>query len=339
QALDPYLILSLPMRGRGPVGTADVQFPSYRQADPPSVLLPDGSVERSGAVVAHSPYGPAYRLARRLAARSSSPYDYVRRVRNYLAVTNGFRYVENVPRARLPLERFLFADRRGYCQYFSGAMALLLRMGGIPARVAAGFTPGGRDALRHEWVVRDFDAHAWVEAWFPGIGWTKFDPTPTAAPALLGSGAGRTIARVGERVTKHQRQPKRLAALPTPHRGGGVPAWLLVVGGLLLAGLAAGSAVLVRRREPVEGDVAELRRALRRCGRSPAPELTLSELERRLRGAPDAAAYVRALREAHYGYGVRASAAQRRALRHELGRGLGLLGRVRALWALPPRRA
>ncbi len=70
----------------------------------------------------------------------------------------------------------------GYCQQFSGAMALLLRMGGVPARVASGFTSGSFDRSRDEWVVRDVDAHSWVEVYFPGQGWVAFDPTPEVAP-------------------------------------------------------------------------------------------------------------------------------------------------------------
>ena len=62
-------------------------------------------------------------------------------------------------------------------------MALLLRFGGVPARVATGFSPGGFRRRQGEWVVRDRDAHSWVEAWFDGIGWVTFDPTPSATPA------------------------------------------------------------------------------------------------------------------------------------------------------------
>ena len=83
----------------------------------------------------------------------------------------------------MPLEHFLFDTKAGYCQHFSGAMALLLRFGGIPTRVATGFSPGGFRKSQGEWVVRDRDAHSWVEAWFDGIGWVTFDPTPTATPA------------------------------------------------------------------------------------------------------------------------------------------------------------
>src|SRR4051794_20201894 len=92
---------------------------------------------------------------------------------------------------------FLLGTRLGYCQQFSGAMALLLRMGGVPARVISGFGPGVFDKKRGEYVVRDDDAHSWVEAYFPGIGWQTFDPTPPAAPvrSQLSDIGSRTAAR------------------------------------------------------------------------------------------------------------------------------------------------
>ncbi|HTO24763.1 MAG TPA: transglutaminase-like domain-containing protein, partial [Gaiellaceae bacterium] len=69
--------------------------------------------------------------------------------------------------------------REGYCQYFAGAMALMLRYLGVPARVAVGFSSGTYDAKSGTWTVTDHDAHAWVEAWFRGYGWLPFDPTPS----------------------------------------------------------------------------------------------------------------------------------------------------------------
>ena len=62
-------------------------------------------------------------------------------------------------------------------------MALLLRMGGVPARVATGFSPGGFSKRRDAWIVRDTDAHAWVEAWYDELGWVTYDPTPDLTPA------------------------------------------------------------------------------------------------------------------------------------------------------------
>src|SRR3712207_7173485 len=104
----------------------------------------------------------------------------------YTTLFRSFRYDERPAPARpgvAPLEHFLFTGRAGYCQHFAGAMALLLRMGGVPARVATGFSPGGYSKRRGAWVVRDTDAHAWVEAWFDRFGWVTFDPTPDATPA------------------------------------------------------------------------------------------------------------------------------------------------------------
>ena len=77
-------------------------------------------------------------------------------------------------------------------------MALLLRLGGVPARVAAGFTSGQYDPTSHRWLVTDFDAHAWVEAFFPGYGWVRFDPTPASAdPAQQKTHLGSLLSSGG----------------------------------------------------------------------------------------------------------------------------------------------
>jgi hypothetical protein len=78
-----------------------------------------------------------------------------------------------------PLADFMLNTHRGYCQQFSGAMALVLRLHGIPARVAAGFLPG-RLQGSNTYIVNDRDAHTWVEVYFPRYGWMPFEPTPGA---------------------------------------------------------------------------------------------------------------------------------------------------------------
>ncbi len=89
-----------------------------------------------------------------------------------------------------PLADFLFVGRRGHCEYFASAMAVMLRELSIPSRVVTGFLGGTPNPLTQWMVLRASDAHAWVEAWIPGQGWTTFDPTPSAgeseaAPGLL----------------------------------------------------------------------------------------------------------------------------------------------------------
>jgi transglutaminase-like putative cysteine protease len=71
---------------------------------------------------------------------------------------------------------FLTRGRRGYCEQYASAMAAMLRTVGVPARVAVGFTAGREEGGTR--TVATTDAHAWVEAWLPGTGWTTFDPTP-----------------------------------------------------------------------------------------------------------------------------------------------------------------
>ncbi|HJT86520.1 MAG TPA: DUF3488 and transglutaminase-like domain-containing protein, partial [Bryobacteraceae bacterium] len=77
-----------------------------------------------------------------------------------------------------PLAYFLFQKKKGYCEYFASAMAVMLRTLGIPSRLATGFLTGEYNPISGLWLVRASDAHAWVEAWIPGYGWTTFDPTP-----------------------------------------------------------------------------------------------------------------------------------------------------------------
>jgi transglutaminase-like putative cysteine protease len=101
-----------------------------------------------------------------------------------------FKYVLDGPERAVadPLADFLFTRKQGYCEYFASAMAVMLRSEGIPARVATGFQTGYYNDVSGLYVVRASDAHAWVEAWIEGRGWTTFDPTPTArasGPGIL----------------------------------------------------------------------------------------------------------------------------------------------------------
>lgn len=79
-----------------------------------------------------------------------------------------------------PLEEFLFVRKKGHCEYFATGMAVMLRTLGIPARPANGFFGGAYNTFGRFYTIRQADAHAWVEVWFPGHGWVTFDPTPAS---------------------------------------------------------------------------------------------------------------------------------------------------------------
>ena len=72
---------------------------------------------------------------------------------------------------------FLRDSHEGYCQYFAMAMGEMLRSLGIPTRLVNGYGAGFYDDIQHRQVVRDADAHVWVESYFPGYGWIPFEPT------------------------------------------------------------------------------------------------------------------------------------------------------------------
>jgi transglutaminase-like putative cysteine protease len=85
------------------------------------------------------------------------------------------------PQAPSYLDQFI-ASKTGYCQQFAATMALMAESLGIPARVVVGFTPGQRQP-DGTYVVRGKNAHAWPELYFTGVGWQRFEPTPSSAPA------------------------------------------------------------------------------------------------------------------------------------------------------------
>ncbi|PWH12430.1 MAG: hypothetical protein DDG60_13310 [Anaerolineae bacterium] len=119
-----------------------------------------------------------FRLARHLTATAPTPFDQALAIETYLR-TN-FEYTLEVPAPPANSEvadYFLFELRRGYCDYFATAMVVLARAAGIPARLVTGFASGVYDVQTGEYVVRQADAHSWVEVYFVGIGWVEFEPT------------------------------------------------------------------------------------------------------------------------------------------------------------------
>jgi transglutaminase-like putative cysteine protease len=117
-------------------------------------------------------------LTRSVIAGATTPYARAVAIERFF--TSGrFTYDTTIKPANSPdaLSNFLLHTRRGFCQQFSFAMAVMARLAGIPSRVAVGFTPGTRQS-DGSWLVTTHDMHAWPELYFIGYGWLPFEPTP-----------------------------------------------------------------------------------------------------------------------------------------------------------------
>ncbi len=315
-----------------------------------------------------------YKLSREIVGQATDPYEIALRIEQYLRAAYSYSLTPPATSFQSPYAAFLFKTRAGYCQQFAGAMAVLLRFNGIPSRVAVGFATG-RPGKNDTFVVNRTDAHAWVEVFFPSVGWVPFDPTPgrsipgpgassTSAGftdpfvGATGSGAGGPQADLTAAAASRQKDPT------ANHDGGGTPLpepsksprWLPWSGALaaLLLAWPMGRALvgaLLRRRGLRRGDdgrrlqalLALTRADLKDHGVDVPPSQTLEETARLLNDRFDLDATVLAGRVQAVLFGGRTATdddlAQLAALRRELKRRLqahgGRLRRLLALYGLP----
>jgi len=114
------------------------------------------------------------------AYQPQTDYDRVMAAQSYLLDSRRFTYTYELPDfgSAEPIQAFLTSTRTGSCEQFSTALALLVRVWGIPSRLVVGFKAEEFDPGTNSFIIRDSDAHAWVEVFFRGLGWVEFDPTP-----------------------------------------------------------------------------------------------------------------------------------------------------------------
>jgi transglutaminase-like putative cysteine protease len=205
-----------------------------------------------------------------------TPYEKARAVERYLSYDGGFAYNLDVRyrRADKAIEEFLGSGKEGFCTQFATSMALILREMDVPTRVVYGATTG-QEVEPGQYVVTGSNMHTWVEAYFPGVGWYPFDPTPGfSMPSAMEENAPRPVvpntaqqeilpnkptarARVQEQ-TPQQRQETRHNAAPS---GGeeGTPVWPFVV---LASVLLVTAAPLTKRALLARGRPEDLYRDL-----------------------------------------------------------------------------
>ena len=286
-------------------------------------------------------YRPLWEAALRRTARARSPYEATLLLERWFRREGGFRYEEQPPASvsgRPPLVDFVVATRAGYCQHYAGAMAVMLRLLGIPARVGVGFTAGTWKG--GVWTVTDHQAHAWVEAWFDGFGWLAFDPTPgrgtLSAVYTLASDSADAVAALGtgrflDFTPSFEPGETPVPAPVEPATSSSFPWWIVAVllvpaaaAGLVVGGKWARRRLRLHRHDPrtlASGVRAELVAALLDRGAAVDAGSTTTDLRRaaeRVFALP-ARPLTDALAEARFGPLDTARGAARRA-RGELAR-------------------
>lgn len=221
----------------------------------------------------------ARKLAQQVTQGQGNEYDIVMALTTYLQHTYQYSLqLPPVPAGIDPVDWFLFDVKTGYCEQFATAETLMLRSLGIPARLATGYATGDYDPVLDQAVVRERDAHAWVEVWFAGHGWVPVDPTPGVSALAATQFPNHWAAGGIARLIPHLQISAPLAVLGSLGALGAIPAAL----GVAAVGVLIVMAVLRwrgrrRRPRPARGESELLRlyeRVQRRLGRRRAPPET-----------------------------------------------------------------
>src|SRR6185369_9910820 len=110
----------------------------------------------------------------------ATPLARARAIENHLRTEYRYDLASPSGKDPQPLDHFLFESKRGHCEFYSTAMAIMLRTLEVPTRNVTGFVGGSYNRFGKFYAVRQGDAHSWVEAWIDEYGWLTFDPTPPA---------------------------------------------------------------------------------------------------------------------------------------------------------------
>lgn len=165
-----------------------IEYTAYSILSPPlkAILPKQDYLKGIAPQYLQMPPGPerVYNLTRDITAGGKSPFEKAAAIEKYLK--NNYRYTLNPSKGegKNPVEDFLFYTKEGYCEQYATAMAMMLRTIGIPSRLVTGFLPGEWNKFGNYLIIRQRDAHSWVEAYMPSTesigGWMTFDPTPAA---------------------------------------------------------------------------------------------------------------------------------------------------------------
>lgn len=137
-------------------------------------------------------------LARQMRLAAASDRAYIDDVLRKFHDEEYFYTLEPPALGNNPVDRFLFDTRKGFCEHFASAFAVMMRAAGLPSRIVLGYQGGEINPVGQYMIVRQSDAHAWTEVWLPGDGWVRVDPTAAVAPERIESGmSGARFAEAG----------------------------------------------------------------------------------------------------------------------------------------------
>ncbi len=134
--------------------------------------------------------------AREITRGLTSDYDKAIAIETWLKENLSYTLRMKSPGDQEPIDFFLFTRKKGHCEYFSSAMAVMARAVHLPTRNVNGFLGGEWNEYDNYIAVRAGDAHSWVEVYFDGVGWVTFDPTPPAEIDALGRGSSGIRAKM-----------------------------------------------------------------------------------------------------------------------------------------------
>jgi len=145
----------------------------------------DSEIERAAGLQLPAVSPKVRALANTWRERSQSGEDIVKAALQYFR-QNEFFYTLSPPLlGGDPVEEFLFKQRRGFCEHYASAFAILMRAAGVPARVVNGYLGDNFNPTGDFYTIRQSDAHAWTEVWLAGQGWIRVDPVEAVAPERI----------------------------------------------------------------------------------------------------------------------------------------------------------
>ncbi len=227
---------------------------------------------------------PLAQLIEQVTSHERTPAQRLSDIERFLRRNFSYSLDVDRPSQGDPLVHFLQSDRRGHCEYFASALALLGRAAGVPTRVVGGYRVSEFNSVGEYYMVRQNDAHSWVEAWIPGRGWTTYDATPSSGETVTSTPLAAALADAA-----------RVMIVRGLRYLDGLSTWQIAFPLLFLIPLYFGARLYRSRREQQrleDGEAAAfesfvlLSRALEKRGLKRAPNETVSAFARRVRAAP-----------------------------------------------------